>query len=158
MANSADSDQLATDLDLHCLQRQGIFGFSRTRVKKTFIFLNEPYEDYEPKCQKMCPMTCTHRRLWLSCEYTLCLSCEYTQSDQGFNLRAHVYSTVGERQLIIGTQFDTYISNLLKTCRQSYSLPFLRKHFITKTRLFKYIENFTTKKGKFSDKKIWYFS
>ena len=30
---------------------------------------------------------------------------------------------------------------------------------ITKTRLFKYIENFTTKKkGKFSDKKFWYFS
>ena len=37
MANSADSDQLAsqkpTDLDLHCLHRQGISGFSRTRVK-----------------------------------------------------------------------------------------------------------------------------
>ena len=29
---------------------------------------------------------------------------------------------------------------------------------ITKKRLFKYIENFTTKKGKFSDEKIWYFS
>ena len=29
---------------------------------------------------------------------------------------------------------------------------------ITKTRLFKYIENFTTKRGKFSDKKFWYFS
>ena len=39
MANSADPDQLAssepTDLDLHCLQRQGISGFSRTRVNKT---------------------------------------------------------------------------------------------------------------------------
>ena len=37
MANSADSDQLAskkpTDLDIHCLQRQGISGYSRTRVK-----------------------------------------------------------------------------------------------------------------------------
>ena len=35
MANSADPDQLAqkpTDLDLHCLQRQGKSGFSRTRV------------------------------------------------------------------------------------------------------------------------------
>ena len=29
--------------------------------------------------------------------------------------------------------------------------------FITKTCLFKYIENFSTKKGKFSDKKFWYF-
>ena len=36
MANSIDPDQLAlkpTDLDLHCLQRQGISRFSRTRVK-----------------------------------------------------------------------------------------------------------------------------
>ena len=36
MANSADPDQLAfqkpTDLDLHCLQRQDISGFSRTRA------------------------------------------------------------------------------------------------------------------------------
>ena len=36
MANTADSDQLASDLDLHCLQRQGISGFSRTRVKIKF--------------------------------------------------------------------------------------------------------------------------
>ena len=35
MANSADPDQLA-DLDLHCLQRQSISGFSRTRVKLFF--------------------------------------------------------------------------------------------------------------------------
>ena len=32
MANSADPDQKPTDLDLHCLQRQGISGFSRTRA------------------------------------------------------------------------------------------------------------------------------
>ena len=41
MANSADADQLAskkpTDLDLHCLERQGISGFSMTRVK-IFVF------------------------------------------------------------------------------------------------------------------------
>ena len=35
MANSADPDQL--DLDLHCWQRQGISGFSRTRVKQSHI-------------------------------------------------------------------------------------------------------------------------
>ena len=28
---------------------------------------------------------------------------------------------------------------------------------ITKTRLFKYIENFATKNGKFSDENFWYF-
>ena len=35
MANSADPDQLASveSVDLHCLQRQGISGFSGTRVK-----------------------------------------------------------------------------------------------------------------------------
>ena len=33
MTNSVDPDQLASDLDLHCLQRQDISGFSRTRVK-----------------------------------------------------------------------------------------------------------------------------
>ena len=40
MANSANLDQLAsTDLDLHCLQSQGISGFSRTRVKPHFYML-----------------------------------------------------------------------------------------------------------------------
>ena len=34
MVNSADPDhQKLTDLDLYCLQRQGLSGFSRTRVK-----------------------------------------------------------------------------------------------------------------------------
>ena len=39
MANSADPDQLAspTDLDLHCLQRQGVSGSSRTRVNIRLI-------------------------------------------------------------------------------------------------------------------------
>ena len=39
MANSADPDHLAssTDLDLHCLQRQDIFGFSRTRVNNVSL-------------------------------------------------------------------------------------------------------------------------
>ena len=34
---------------------------------------------------------------------------------------------------------------------------FFRSH-ITKTRLFKYIDNFTSKNWKISDKKLWYFS
>ena len=32
MTNSADTDQLPNDLDLHYLQRQGISGFSRIKV------------------------------------------------------------------------------------------------------------------------------
>ena len=42
MTNSADPDQLASseanDLDLHCLQRQGISGISKTRANKHFSF------------------------------------------------------------------------------------------------------------------------
>ena len=47
MANSADPDQLAcseaTDLDLHCLQRQGTSEFSRTRVKFWLQIAVEPF-------------------------------------------------------------------------------------------------------------------
>ena len=38
MTNSADPVQKPTDLDLHCLQRQGISGSSRTRVKLLKMF------------------------------------------------------------------------------------------------------------------------
>ena len=45
MANSADPDQLAssepTDLDLCCLKRQGMSGFSRTRVYTSVDILGE---------------------------------------------------------------------------------------------------------------------
>ena len=37
MANSADPDQKPTGLDLHCLQRQDMSGFSRTKVNTTVI-------------------------------------------------------------------------------------------------------------------------
>ena len=50
MANSADPDQLSseiswllqkpTDLDIHCLQRQDLSGFSRTRVNEEIISAN----------------------------------------------------------------------------------------------------------------------
>ena len=43
MTNSADPDQLAskpTDLDLHCLQMQGISGLSRTRVNFKYKLLS----------------------------------------------------------------------------------------------------------------------
>ena len=57
MANSADPDQLVlqkpTDLDLHCLQRQGISGHSRTRVKAelypTFQHLNGQWQTKKKK-------------------------------------------------------------------------------------------------------------
>ena len=42
MTSSADPDQMAsekpTDLDLHCLQRQDIPEFSRTRVKEQEVY------------------------------------------------------------------------------------------------------------------------
>ena len=46
MTNSADLDHLASsedseDLHLHCLQRQGISGFSRTRVQIHVLMLTQ---------------------------------------------------------------------------------------------------------------------
>ena len=35
--------QKPTDLDLHCLQGQGISGFSRTRVKQYFVLRNQEF-------------------------------------------------------------------------------------------------------------------
>ena len=46
MANSADTGQLATDLDLHCLQRQDISGFSRTRVNIPKMSITNYPSDY----------------------------------------------------------------------------------------------------------------
>ena len=50
-------------------------------------------------------------------------------------------------------------SNHRTSDQDIYCLLHIRLFFDVnkKTRLFKYIENFTTKKGKFSDKKIWFF-
>ena len=47
--------------------------------------------------------------------------------------------------------------NSTRKCQQSKNFGQTFTH-ITKTCLFKYTENFTTKKWKFSDKKFWYFS
>ena len=53
MTNSVDSDQLAAllqksaDLDLHCLQKQGISRFSRMRVKQGFeVSIHNIYPKY----------------------------------------------------------------------------------------------------------------
>ena len=39
MVKGADTDQLASDLDLHCLQRQGMPGFNRTIIKKKRLLI-----------------------------------------------------------------------------------------------------------------------
>ena len=43
MTNTVDPDQLASDL--HCLQRQGISGFSRTRLKICTFLMNKIYSN-----------------------------------------------------------------------------------------------------------------
>ena len=43
-------------------------------------------------------------------------------------------------------------------CQTSALKRLIRQRIITKTRLFKYIENFTSKNWNFSGKKLWYFS
>ena len=51
MANSADPDQLAssTDLDIHCLQRQDVSGFSTTRVKTRYRIVKYKVEGRKSK-------------------------------------------------------------------------------------------------------------
>ena len=50
----------------------------------------------------------------------------------------------------------SYVSN--QTILAIFDLQGIPILPIMKTRLFKYTENYTNKKGKFSDKKFWYFS
>ena len=48
MENSADPEK-PTDLDLHCLQRQGITGLSSTRVKQDINMANKLYTSANDK-------------------------------------------------------------------------------------------------------------
>ena len=68
MANSADPDQLAsekpTDLDLHFLQRQGIFKFRRTGVKSGVVLTVKI--EYG-KCLKMSNINIPYILLLCSC-------------------------------------------------------------------------------------------
>ena len=70
MANSADPDQLAssTDLDLHCLQMQGVSGFSRTRVNE----LGNPDADRSNLCSwNYISITARVKCLKISLKFTL---------------------------------------------------------------------------------------
>ena len=42
-----------TDLDLHCLQKQGISGFSRTKVKSEYIFYKSIINRWSVGCTKL---------------------------------------------------------------------------------------------------------
>ena len=57
---------------------------------------------------------------------------------------------------VLGENIRSGVSQYYIKCQACRSLQTLK--IITKTRLFKYIENFTSKNWKFSDKKNWYFS
>ena len=47
MINSADLDQKPTDLDVHCLQRQGISGFSRKGLLITVCWVKNCRRHFE---------------------------------------------------------------------------------------------------------------
>ena len=58
MTNSADPDQLASkpsDLDLHCLQSQGISRFSRTRVNSRPRWQLDAPSDWRPGGRRFNP-------------------------------------------------------------------------------------------------------
>ena len=78
MANSADPDQLATNLDLHCLQRQDICGTSRTRIKVDSEDSDQPIPMHRLIClclvQMLSCMTCCdpahnvlYHTFWVGC-------------------------------------------------------------------------------------------
>ena len=54
MANSTNPDQLAskkpTNLDLHCLQMQGISGFNRARVNRFYWCLDLRFKHCNSDC------------------------------------------------------------------------------------------------------------
>ena len=53
------------------------------------------------------------------------------------------------------TNWYSLLYNRIELQREKlHAVTYVPNDTITKTRLFKYIENFTTQKGKFSDKKI----
>ena len=70
--------QKPTDLDLHCLHRQGISRFSRTRVKLHYFFFSTSSPDVvRSKIAMPCPKDVKYafRLKWLSssCQLNLCI-------------------------------------------------------------------------------------
>ena len=71
-----------------------------------------------------------------------------------------VYNTTEERQrpnLVSLHQLNISSLGLTYICRMDTSISHFGQVPITKTRLIKYIENFTTKNLKFSDKNLIFF-
>ena len=97
--------------------------------------------------------------------------CGYFEDNHLFQTRCTCLTNVGDTCNRVGhdenlhNNIIEYESSHAKTCLESYVYSdgpdqsthprsLIRANIITKTRLFKYTENFTTKKGKFSDKKF----
>ena len=59
--------QKPTGLDLHCLQRQGISGFSRTRVKKRMVRSKGIWSIYFPASSQQNTSTISRMPLWKLC-------------------------------------------------------------------------------------------
>ena len=75
-----------------------------------------------------------------------------------FQKEGKTSSTVASFDNVSIHQFSQRMTKPTMTCMTSKDQPVHTPiRHITKTRLFKYIETFTAKKGKFADRKIWYF-
>ena len=103
--------------------------------------------------------------VWFALEVTK-LICEFHLSSWlGFDLRYRGEGMAMKRICMLDRCFfSVYMYNFILMQVESH-LPVWFPAFqvveiilISKTRLFKHTENFTTKKRKFSDKKFWYFS
>ena len=127
--------QKPTDLDLHCLQRQGISGFSRTRVK---IKLNVFFCSFSLWvdgfiCGICCVIICSSSLLlvpWEGCTswlwHFLGMTLTLWQWEKGLNIK--IYLMLLDQYL---TQFKVPISALFihitKTC--PYNVDPLKPHF-----------------------------
>ena len=115
---------------------------------------------YLPGMRCLCPLICYYQNPLRSCANTKVTSV----TDITALVLALVLSLLSAVGLLIALYasdmfvcpFQFCILNSFTNWGPFYLIYF--RHYITKTRLFKYIENFTTKTGKFADKKLWYFS
>ena len=76
---------------------------------------------------------------------------------QWHGLKYNVFRMVNHYKLFL---FSLYVTTNYKCLQRTCSERVFGDNSgtITKTRLFKYIEHFTSKNWKFSDQKLWYFS
>ena len=135
-----------TDLDLYALQRQGIYRLSRTRVKISLDIVVYRYAVQNDWNKNKINV------IFLFFDEQIHID--------GTNINSFDKKYEEHKKDLSMTQtslHDARIqqSNIIRGMKLTEASIYI---YIMKTCLFKYTENFATKKWNFSDKKFWYFS